>query len=425
MRISALLAVLVLSGCYRETAEYDVRIYGQGTSLDQVLPEADDMSGLIELTRVRMWGTNLGMSMFGGTDAPRSDGLEFVYPYAAFGYPANSSWARGSLVLPPGGVVVDTPSCTTLIDVDFSPGPSSEYVDVGDQILLTAEDGSVTSLPRDPAVHPRPAGESWYVAYGAKPIPYYARDNPNFVPNWRPGQEVSVSFPGSVPAPEATIGSIPIPGEGTMRYPAELAGVLVNGEAVRAPHHGYDDDGVWVSDLLDDDVRFDGPWNGDGMTVEWDSLNNGDSITISIRYLSSGIETLCDGCTECADGFSCEPEDPDDDNSARYCTAAEGSSWLVAGDVSCTVPDTGEFTLTTKHLEMLDLYVPPYYVDGALLTVSRKAEGTIEVPDVRTFNGKRVKSSPVRTRATDLIITRLDAPPNLPGLDDDGNVIEE
>ncbi len=121
-----LVAVMALSGCYRPTDSYDVHVYGTGSQLDHVLPEASVLGGLVEVSRVHLWGTNLGLAAFGGSDAPRSDGLSFVLPYAAFGYPANTSWARGSYAFPPGPDASDAVECVTSIDVDFTPGPSSE-----------------------------------------------------------------------------------------------------------------------------------------------------------------------------------------------------------------------------------------------------------------------------------------------------------
>ena len=136
--------------------------------------------------------------------------------------------------------------------------------------------------------------------------------------------------------------------------------------------------------------------------------------------MASGLETPCDGCTTCEPGFHCEAEDSEAPESPRWCTADEGSSWLTVGEVTCTVPDTGSFTLTREHLELLLLAAPPYYADGAVLTVGRRVEGTLFVPDALTTNGKRAVLGAVRTRTSDTIVTRLDAPPPLPGQDADG-----
>jgi hypothetical protein len=243
-------------------------------------------------------------------------------------------------------------------------------------------------------------------------------------PTWRPGETATVRFPGTIQSPEATIGAIPTPFEGAFAFPDALANVRVNGGLVRPPHHGYDETGYYVGEELTDDVRFPGPWNEGGTTLEWDPSPSGSPVTVSVRYLASGIETKCDGCTDCDPGFHCEPEDSTDPTSQRWCTADEGSSWLILGDVVCTVPDTGVFTLTSEHLEMLSLMVPPYYVNGAVLTIGRTVEGQLTVPDALTYNGKRAPLHGVRTRASDVIITRLDAPPPLPGLDAYGYPVE-
>jgi hypothetical protein len=49
-------------------------------------------------------------------------------------------------------------------------------------------------------------------------------------------------------------------------------------------------------------------------------------------------------------------------------------------------------------------------VAGSTLSIARMNEGTTFVPDVLTWNGKRVGISPVRVRATDILVTRLEVP---------------
>ncbi len=404
-----LTAILALTGCYRPTDSYNVAIYGQGTTLDEVLPAPEPMGGLVEVSRVRLWGDNLGMAFVGGDDRPRSDGREFVYANAAFGYPINGTWARGSFMLAPGPDIADQPACVTLVDVDITPGPSAEYVDVGDHLLLSEPTGASLRIPRTPAVHPRPAGESFYAGYGGTPMPYRGRTDE--APTWFAGEVVSLSFPGTVGAPEATHGFVPRAGEVQMRFPDALQGVTVGGVEVGVPGP--------------EGSRFEGPWQEGGLPITWDPAPLGDPVTLSVRYLASSVEIPCDGCTDCGDGFSCEPEDPEDASSQHWCTADEGNSWLVLGETTCTVPDSGAFTLTAEHVATLSRSVPPYYVDGAVLTISRRVDSTIDMPDAMTFNGKRIPITPARTRASDVIFTRIGKPPPLPGQDEDGNWIDE
>ena len=83
---------------------------------------------------------------------------------------------------------------------------------------------------------------------------------------------------------------------------------------------------------------------------------------------------------------------------------------MVLGELTCTVADDGEFTFQPDHLETLDGWVSPNDVAGAVLAAARITEGTADVEDALTFNGKRVELSPVRSRLTDLLYTRLEAP---------------
>jgi hypothetical protein len=181
-----------------------------------------------------------------------------------------------------------------------------------------------------------------------------------------------------------------------VRFPASIDGVALDGEAVRPPHDGYDDEGAWTGE--DDDVRYPGPW-ADPVQVTWTPSDAGDPVTVALRYLGRGDEGSCATDADCEAGFACEDD---------ACRAAEGSGGDVIGELVCTVPDGGEFSLDPSLLSPLDAFVDPSEVRGAVLAVGRIAQGTAEVPDALTWDGGRVVLSPVRWRVLDLLYTRLD-----------------
>jgi hypothetical protein len=398
---------LLLAGCWRETSDYPVRLYGQGTALDEVLPAPEPMGGSVEWVRARLWGTNLGASWLGGVDQPRQDGADLVLGTASFGWPAATGFDRATALVRGGPPVPpNEDGCYTLVE----PGAltaNAESVDVGDHLAFTLPSGQVLRLERDPSAHPRPAGESWYVGYGGR-LTATVGDHPNLPNTWESGAW-SLGFPGSIAPPEATFGVIPRPVAGELRVPEPVADLQLDGRPVRAPHHGYDDDGVWVGEDVEDDVRFPSPFREQGLEITWTPAAEPAPLTLSLRLLASGVEGACDCTVGCGPGFTCETEPG---AVTGDCVANEGSSWLVVGELVCTLADDGAFTLEPERLDHLQLWVPwdPEWVQGATLSAGRTVEGTLEVPDVLTANGRRVSITPVRTRASDVIVTRLEGP---------------
>ena len=395
------LLLLTALGCIRPSDDYPVQIYGAGTALDEVLPDPEPMGGTIEYTRMRLWGSNLGHGLSGlYGDSPRADGTSFTVGYAYFGYPADPGFDRNSSFLSPGPPVDGSEDlCMTRLVTSGYLG-ITEYVDVGDHIALSRDGGSVV-LERDPSVHHRPAGESWFAGYGGR-LGAVVTGHDYLPDTWRGDATWDIRFPGTVSPPDSTMGSVPYPlTEGSIRFPADVSGVSLDGVEVRAPHHEYDDEGVWDPEV-EDDVRYPGPWTGP-VTVSWEPSDDGQPVTIVVRYLGVGEEEACDCNWDCSAGFTC-------DEQLGACLPDEGSGWVPEGELVCTVADDGEFVLEPSRLDILDTWVDPTAVHGRVLGVARISEGTVEVADALTFNDKRVVLTPVRTRVSDVLWTRLEAP---------------
>lgn len=380
--------LLILLACIRPSDDYEVAVYGAGNEFDEVLPAPEAHGGVIEYGRYRLWGHNLGhgfTGIFG--DSPRADGSTFVIGHGSFGWPANPSYDRESAILRPGPAVEGR--CVTRLG---SPGYYSgvEGVDVGDHIAL-----GDARLPRDPAWYPRPAGELWYVGYGAVLGPAIT-DHEDHPPTWYEGGSQTLSFPGTVVPAEATVGAIPYPHEGDILFPSALTGVTVDGQEVRPPNHEYDADGVYDG-VTEDAVRFGNPFAED-LSIGWDPADG--PVTVAVRVLGWGVEEDCDCNAECSPGFTCED---------GGCVFDDGTGWAVVGEVTCTVPDTGDFLFTPAMMGTLSDAVSPWDIAGAVLIVARMEEGTVDgVSAVRTSNGKAVDVNPIRTRTVDLVATRLE-----------------
>ncbi len=388
MHRTVFLLSLLSLGCYRPSDEYDVHLYGAGTDLDAIMPEPQAMGGVIEYARFQFHGTNLGHGLTGlYGDAPRADGSSATVGYAYFGYPADVGFDRNSSFLSPGPPLQDgADSCTTRLTIAgyFS---FMEYVDVGDHIALTDADGGRILLERDPSAHNRPAGESWYAGYGGRLMPV-VRDHELLPDTWRSGADYTVSFPGSVAPPDSTIGTVPYPLlAAPLHFPSELTDLAINGQAVVAPSAGAE-------------LRFDGPWSGP-MELSWTPAANPEPLTVVLRYIGWGDEGSCDCNTTCGPGFTCRE---------GLCVGEEGSGWHVLGELACTVADDGAFSLTPGMLATLDGNIDDNERAGVVLAMARLSEGTVELEDALTFNGKRVSITPARTRVADITWTRVSMP---------------
>ena len=379
---------LLLAGCGRATGTYDVQVYGEGTRLDQVLPPAEPMVGVVEYSRTRIWGSNLGLGFVGAPgDQPRADGSTVVVGSASFSYPADPSFARASAMVSPGPVVLDR--CLTRITERSLPG-SGELVDVGDRIDLRAGADLHVRLERDPSVYPRPAGDAWWLGYGGQ-LMADIQGHDLLPDTWRSGTDLDVSFPGGITPESSTLGSVPAPAEGlTLRLPSAVEGLTLGGEAVRAPQH---------SDEADDVVRFAGPWS-EPIELRWTPAEPAENLTLSLRVLAVGVEAPCACEEDCGPGFTCEE---------GACVTDEGATWNQVGEVVCTVVDDGEFTLQPE--QVADLGAWGAGSAGAMLLVSRISQGEGEIPPILTWSGKRVDETTIRTRGIDTVVTRLEAPP--------------
>lgn len=393
-----LLCSLFVLSCGRPTGVYDVKLFGAGTALDEVAPAPTAMGGRVEIARFRLWGTNLGhgiTTLF--SDAPRADGTAFVIGEALFGYPSDAGFDRQAAFLSRGPDKPD--SCFVRTSLGGYLG-FSEYVDVGDQVALASGGARHMSLERDPSTHPRPAGESWYVGYGDTLMPAIT-DHAQLADTWNPGATWDIRFPGTVQPADATFGAIPYPlTNATIRLPAQVDKLRIGLEFVRPPHHGYDEDGTWIGEEQQDDVRFAGPWKKP-LELSWTPSAAQGHLTIAVRLHGVASEGAC-GCDgDCPSGFSCK---------SGQCQGDDGANSVVIGELVCTAEDDGDFAISPGDLLDLFKWSDDKTVGGATLWVARMTESTIFVPDVLTYNGKRVGINPIRTRATDIIVTRLERP---------------
>jgi len=387
--------LMLLTACDRPTDDYEVRLHGEGTRLQDIQTPASPMSGRVEVARFRLWGTNIGYGLTGVFgDAPRADGMSFVMGSAHFGYPAVTAYDRTSAFLGSGPTTSDT---CVVRGPPQDVGPT-EYVDVGDRVRFSSPLGTHVVLERDPPAHPRPSGESWYVGYGQQLLPDI-QGHPDLPSTWDAGATWSVTFPGTIVPAESTVGAIPYPlSDGTIQIPDPVQGVAINGGTVRPPNHGYSRLGEWTGE--DDDVRFTGPFV-EPMSVTWTPSASQGAVTLVVRLLGKASEGECDCAADCGDGFACE---------SGACVAVDGAGSNVLAELACHAEDDGEFVIAPEELAGVWTMVSWDDIRGATLSIARMNENQVVIQDVLSWNGKRVGTEPVRVRAMDVLVTRLEAP---------------
>ena len=257
---------------------------------------------------------------------------------------------------------------------------STEYIDIGDHILLTGNHMRA-KLNRDPVFYPDPAGETWYISYGEALYPVL-QDYTHGHDTWpQQTEELQLSLPGTLPPKESMVGAIPYPVSGNLPIPAEIQSLAINGEGITATSRS-----------------FDGPWQED-MVLSWEPSTPTQALTLSIRLLGQGEAAGSCSCdADCGEGLSCLE---------NQCYSVDGASDVQLAELVCTLKDDGSFSLASGSMaELLSQYQP----HGILMVVSRITEAEFEVPDILSHNGKRLKHAPIRTRGVDAIMTRLEMP---------------
>ncbi|MEC7987389.1 MAG: hypothetical protein VX278_19630 [Myxococcota bacterium] len=367
-------------GCGRPSSSYDVKVYGQGTSLDEIHSAPQTMGGVIEYARFRIWGSYIGHGFTGlYGDTPYVPGTSFTLGSGVFAYPPHPSFDRVSPLITTGPAEMD--SCFRALGTRGEPF-SVEYVDVGDRITLTNEEVSVR-LNRDPSLYPKPAGETWYIGYGAALQPALT-SYPHGADTW-PAQaaDLTLHFPGTLPPKDTMVGAIPYPVTDSLPIPHPLTNVQING-----------------SSLSQSATSFTGPWS-ESLNLTWDPAPNASPLTVSIRLIGSGdAQGPCDCDADCSEGLVCQD---------TVCMPQHGASDQQLGELVCTLRDDGEFSIAPSMMAPLRGEVE---AAGALLIVSRVAESQIsDPPSILTHNGKKLQNAPIRTRGIDAIITRLELSP--------------
>ena len=371
----SILALALGLGCGRATSSYDVHVYAEGTSLDELSTDTSLKNGVIEYARFRMWGRKLGLGITGlYGDTPYISSTQFVLSSAKFGYPAHPSFDTQSFFISPN-TTVDT--CYSIIG-PRSEASSTDYVDVGDSIRLRGETVDV-SLQRDPTNYPRPAGEIWYVGYSAGLGPVlqnYAHGKDTWPTS---ATTLQVITQGGLPPEDSMIPAIPYGFIGELGIPASLENIAINGTSLDANSEAF----TWA----------------DSLQFTWTPSTNSGVVQIAIRYLGTGsAQDDCSCDEDCGEDLTCVD---------GGCMATEGSSDHQLAELVCTVADDGNFTLTSS---MLPSDLTNIDAQGWLLLLSRMEQKEITAPDIISHNRKRLQNYGIRTRGIDTVVTRLEKP---------------
>lgn len=282
--------------------------------------------------------------------------------------------------------------------------------------------------------------------------------------NWAPGVEVEMTFGGGLPPLEAPVSSIPVPSSavGAHRFvlPKDPNNLSLEWAGQAYDHTGESmGEGDWKTCVqyigvpgdsetfatdcsqLSPPVKpsafaepqiigqmYTGPWDtSDGsVTFNWDSDDSveGERVTLNIRFLGpvdrsdeGFLEPVVvneDGtvrdpltCDGRADGLEYRFDESILDENGELPATLQGAPSEKLVEVSCSIVDDGDFTLTMDHLQSALTYAQAKNGGGAVFYFSRGTSTEAVVPAVRDQAGMRRDVSPVKVRANSVTIGRF------------------
>ncbi len=177
---------------------------------------------------------------------------------------------------------------------------------------------------------------------------------------------------------------------------------------------------------------YTGPWDTEGgVTLQWlpaEAPVEGESVTVSVRFLGPvdtddkyKREALVpvedeDGFVGYREATACEQEGDDfqwevdpgllkEDGS--FIDSLQGEPTHTLAEVTCTVPDTGEFTITSEIIENAMDYALRHDAQGAVFYMTRTTATDIDTPPVRDKDGQRRDISAIRATSASAVIGRF------------------
>jgi hypothetical protein len=298
--LAALLVLLLLPGCARDTSDAGVKPVGVGYEPGDLFPGPEVRGGVIDMTLVQTRGVNLDFGVtgfFGSVGAfvdTSSDPFDALLSFSYFFSPAIVAADELSLLTPKGPDLEDACFVRT---PGRGPLGSFRTVDVGEEMVFTNADEnpdlrSEFIMTRDPADYPLNTSSVFIYYVGTAP---HRIDDPILPDNWPFGEVVEMQFEGALPPENAPVASIPLPSDAA----DERAGKEAGHPRVFTPD---DLRGVRISNRVDDQgavsLRFEpgsdlpDPRSNDGVLhVVWDEPTTEDAgtvLTISILLLAAG-----------------------------------------------------------------------------------------------------------------------------------------
>lgn len=258
----ALLGLLIVAGCGRETTTVSHKLAGVGSDPSEIGPAPVNYGGLIAYDWVEFAGAGLPLGMLGlvAYDAVGPEFGSFEQPYALVtgtGFVFESDLPNTDTLFGAFGVA---PSAENTCYTNIDPRSYlSGVADVGQQIRFKSADGRLDyKIGRRPIIYGPDVSAAfpYYIdiaAWRTTPRYYYTPTDGDSLDslqetvlqgvNFEHGTKVTVEFPGAIPDTEASFGSIPMPLSATaseeqrsFRLPSRPTGLMLswNGPAYDA-----------------------------------------------------------------------------------------------------------------------------------------------------------------------------------------------
>ncbi len=407
---------LAVAGCGSRVEQGEVHLVSEGETLSAVAPPLEPAGGVVEMARVWFAGNGLSTGLLGDPEPFDADGWTLTAGAARFVYPRSEHIESAAWLLPSGPGLEDGESmrCAVVLGAGSGVQQSEVSVDAGDVLRFSDAGGKVSyRVVRRPLFRDTsPWAAVSYFALERTLSP----DDLRGPGNWFPGTALTLSMGGANPTEDRRFASLPFAFESDrpVLLPLKLSGLTLNGAPVAAPVRSPD-----TGDVVVPGPAYALPTAGVPLEIGWDAWSTPQTMVVSLEYYGGGDGrcpsacnqgvSCCESDDQCGDDETCGVRPAD---GRKVCLPRHGDGRDRLGALVCTVQDTGRAVLAAGQVEDLEAQLSARgtldWVQGVVLRIGRTVTASVALPDVMLADGSGRSISPVRIRASDVALVRLE-----------------